>query len=234
MKKVAHWVFEGIITLKSGTRIGGSDDILQIGGTDLTCVKDPVTGEPYLPGSSLKGKMRSELEKILGKIVGDEPCGCADKACPVCVVFGPHKKPNHGLGPTRIIVRDAHLVAGGQLESKTENSIKRTTGAAVNPRSLERVVPGSQFRLAIGLQEFDIDRDFRYTEFDEATGQEQPVQGAQALRNVVLHALDLVEASGIGSGVGKGYGEIEISIATDGPRALRRRRPRPDAAPRAS
>lgn len=233
MKKVAHWVVEGLITLKSGTRIGGSDDILQIGGTDLTCIKDPVTGKPYLPGSSLKGKMRSELERSLGK-VRDEPCGCAEQTCPVCVVFGPHKKTNHGLGPTRIIVRDAHLVAGGQLESKTENSIKRSTGAAVNPRSLERVVPGSQFRLAIGLQEFDIDKDFPYTEFDDATGKEVPVRGASALRNVVLHALDLVEASGIGSGVGKGYGEIEISIVTDERRTLRRRRPRPDAAPRAS
>lgn len=210
MRKVKHCVITGTITLKSGTRIGGSDDILQIGGTDLTCIKDPVSGRPYIPGSSLKGKMRSELEKALGKFSKkdpNEPCGCAQPNCPVCRVFGPHKKTDHQLGPTRIVVRDAPLLEGGEIELKTESTIKRQTGGAQHPRTVERVTPGSRFRLEIGFQVFDIDQDFQY-EDDE----QKPVKGEHAIREVIYHCLDLVEHSGLGSGTSKGYGAVEIEV----------------------
>lgn len=207
MKKRDHLIARGIITLKSGMRIGGSDDVLQIGGTDLTCIKDPVTGKPYIPGTSMKGKMRSELEKELGKITGMEPCGCASSTCPVCRVFGPHKKVRHELGPTRILVRDALLLEGGEFELKTESSIQRNVGAAMNPRTLERVVPGSKFRLEIGMQAFDRDDDFEYQDADG-----NRVRGAAAILEVVYHALDLVEQSGLGSGTSKGYGQVEIEV----------------------
>jgi len=205
MKKVAHYVIRGEIELLSGTRIGGSDDVLQIGGTDLTCIKDPVTGRPYIPGSSLKGKMRSSLEKVLGKMNGREPCNCATKDCPVCRVFGPHKKADHQLGPTRIIVRDARLIGESfAIENKTESVNRRDTGAAEHPRTVERVA-GAKFALEIGIQEFDIDKDFVY---EDADGEKK--LGAEALIEVVNHALVEMEQVGIGAGTGKGYGEIKI------------------------
>lgn len=207
MRKVDHLVISGVITLRSGTRIGGSDDLLQIGAVDLTCIKDPVTGKPYIPGSSLKGKMRSELEKHLGKCRGDEPCNCAGRDCPVCRVFGPHKKTTHSLGPTRILVRDALLLEGGELELKTESTIKRSTGAAQHPRTIERVAPGSTFGLEIGIQIFDDDANFVYTDAEE-----KEVRGGDAIREVVYHCLDLVEHSGIGSGTSKGYGTVTIDV----------------------
>ena len=98
MKKIAYHEITGVIHCLSGMRIGGSDELLQIGGTDLTCIKHPVTLKPYIPGSSVKGKMRSELEQKLGKFGGldsNEPCGCA--SCLVCRIFGPHKKAKHNL-----------------------------------------------------------------------------------------------------------------------------------------
>ena len=67
MKKTGQKNISGYIFLKSGLRVGGSDDLLQIGATDLTCIKHPVTFEPYIPGSSFKGKLRTELEKREGK-----------------------------------------------------------------------------------------------------------------------------------------------------------------------
>jgi CRISPR-associated protein Csm3 len=210
MRKLKHFVITGTITLKSGARIGGSDDVLQIGGTDLTCIKDPVTGRPYIPGSSLKGKMRSELEKALGKFSGkdrNEPCGCAEPNCPVCRIFGPHKRTDHQLGPTRILVRDAPLLEGGALELKTESTIKRQTGGAQHPRTVERVAAGSRFRLEIGFQVFDMDQDFGYE--DERS---QVVKGDAAIREVIYHCLDLVEQSGLGSGTSKGYGEVQIEV----------------------
>jgi len=225
MQKTAHFVIRGTITLKSGTRIGGSDDVLQIGGTDLTCIKDPVTGKPYLPGSSLKGKMRSELEKQLGKVGGNdanEPCNCARNDCPVCRVFGSHKKTDHKLGPTRILVRDALLLDGGEVELKTESTIKRSTGGAQHPRTLERVVPGSRFQLDIGFQVFDLDREFKY---HDSEGNE--VRDADAIREIIYHCLDLVEHSGIGSGTSKGYGFVEIVVDTIEPAKRRTGAARP-------
>jgi len=206
MKKIGHITITGRIVLKSGIRIGGSDDILQIGGTDLPCIKDPVTEEPYIPGSSLKGRMRSQLEIALGKVQGRDPCGCAQDDCPVCRVFGPHKKTKHSLGPTRILVRDAHLIDGGELELKTESINKRDTGGAEHPRSLERVRHESKFHLEISIQVFDLDNDFKY----RRDPNDQEKTGGDALLEVVLHCLDFVQETGIGAGTSKGYGQIDI------------------------
>lgn len=219
MRKIHHLRFIGHIKLLSGTRIGGSDDILQIGGTDLTCIKDPVTGKPYIPGSSLKGRMRSALERHHGRFGKNpqEPCGCARPDCPVCRVFGPHKKTDHNLGPSRILVRDAPLLEGGQTELKTESIIQRQANTAQHPRTVERVAPGSKFALEIGLQVFDIDADFTYRYADD-----REFRGWEALREVVYHGLDLVEDCGIGSGTSKGYGSVEITVERIG-RSERRR-----------
>lgn len=205
MKKVNHYVIRGEIELLSGTRIGGSDDVLQIGGTDLTCIKDPATGRPYIPGSSIKGKMRSGLEKVLGKTNNREPCGCGHEDCPVCRVFGPHKNTRHQLGPTRIIVRDAPVRGEFGIENKTESVNRRDTGAAEHPRTVERVAPGARFALEIGVQEFDIDKQFKYKDAD---GTELTCHNA--LLEVVDHALWEMEQTGIGAGTGKGYGKIKF------------------------
>ncbi len=60
-------LIEGLITAKTGLHIGGSSVGMSIGGADATVVRNPITNEPYIPGSSLKGKMRSLLEKLQGK-----------------------------------------------------------------------------------------------------------------------------------------------------------------------
>ncbi|HON91156.1 MAG: type III-A CRISPR-associated RAMP protein Csm3 [Phycisphaerae bacterium] len=207
MKKIGHYIIRGEIELLSGTRIGGSDDVLQIGGTDLTCIKDPVTRKPYIPGSSIKGKMRSSLEKAWGKFGGDgsDPCGCARADCPVCRVFGPHKKTDHNLGPTRIIVRDAPVVGDFTLENKTESVNDRKSSAAKHPRTVERVAPGARFSLEIGVQEFDLDSSFTYKDSEN-----NDRRAADALIEVVDHALNAMEQVGIGAGTSKGYGKIRI------------------------
>jgi len=58
-------LIEGKITAKTGLHIGGTNVGLSIGGADATVVRNPLTNEPYIPGSSLKGKMRSLLEKVI-------------------------------------------------------------------------------------------------------------------------------------------------------------------------
>lgn len=205
MKKIAYHEITAVIHCLSGLRIGGSDELLQIGGTDLTCIKHPVTLKPYIPGSSIKGKMRSELEQRLGKLSGCEPCGCATRACLVCCVFGPHKKPNHDLGPSRIIVRDAQLSRGGEIELKSENVIDRKTGTAAHPRKIERVVAGSEFILRLGIQVWDLDQNANHK---DTTGAH--TSGEEALIAFVKDGLRALQQTGLGSGVSKGSGEIEF------------------------
>ena len=60
---------KGTITLKSGLHIGSGDNDMRIGGTDNPVIRHPFTGEPYIPGSSLKGKIRSLLEMKYGLLV---------------------------------------------------------------------------------------------------------------------------------------------------------------------
>jgi CRISPR-associated protein Csm3 len=203
MKKTGYREITGVIHCLSGLRVGGSDELLQIGGTDLTCIKHPVTLRPYIPGSSIKGKMRSELEQKLGKFGGrdnSEPCGCKQKECLVCRVFGPHKQARHELGPTRIVVRDAASSRGGETELKSENVIDRKTGTAMHLRKVERVVAGSEFTLRIGIQVWDLDADCKHN----------AKTGGDALVEFVKDGLRALQQTGLGSGISKGSGEVEF------------------------
>lgn len=196
---------------ESGLHIGGSQDELAIGGSDNPVIKNPETGKPYIPGSSLKGKMRGELEKQLGRFGdqnrrnNDRPCGCAEEDCPVCRLFGAHMNTRSNLGPSRIIVRDGRLLQGGRIENKTENVINRQTGAAEHPRSNERVVEGTEFKMQIVLQVFDLDRDFPYTDHNGNSYQDD-----EALQAVVAYGLNLVQMTGLGGGTSRGSGAVSF------------------------
>lgn len=208
MKKTGYHEITGVIHCLSGLRVGGSDELLQIGGTDLTCIKHPVTLKPYIPGSSIKGKMRSEQEQKMGKFGGrdnSEPCGCARADCLVCRVFGPHKNTRHELGPTRVIVRDAQCTTGGETELKSENVIDRKTGTALHPRKVERVVAGSEFSLRIGIQVWDLDDKPDYKPKDK-----QDLKGDAILVEFIKDGLRALQQTGLGSGISKGSGEIEF------------------------
>lgn len=174
MRLTGYKKITGTLKCETGLHIGGSADQIEIGGVDLPIIKHPVNGEPFIPGSSLKGKMRSQLEKKLGKIKSNgEPCGCGNTDCLVCKVFGPHKNPKHELGSTRILVRDAFFNKETRdeyeklakekglpyIEKKTENLVLRTTGTAKDPRSQERVPSGAEFDIEIVLQVYDSDGD---------------------------------------------------------------------------
>lgn len=155
----------------TGLHIGGTETNIEIGGVDKTIIRDPLSNRPMIPGSSLKGKMRSLLEKYKGlkqnQRIGQgfiHSCG-ADRNqngaaeymnCDVCQVFGVPGERGFST-PTRLIVRDmilcdesaSRLTESGRTdlpytEVKTEVSIDRVTSAA-NPRQMERVPGGAVF-----------------------------------------------------------------------------------------
>lgn len=180
MKSAGNKKIIGTIECVTGLHIGGSAEQIEIGGVDMPVIKHPITGEPYIPGSSLKGKMRSQLEKRDGKVSNNgEPCGCAKEDCLICRLFGPHKNTRHNLGPTRLLFRDARLTeekraeykklleekGATYLEKKVENVINRKTGAAEHPRSQERVPAGAQFVFELVVQLYDVDNQSQIIEF---------------------------------------------------------------------
>jgi len=56
-----------LLVVETGLHIGGGGENLDIGGLDKPVIRDPLTKYPYLPGSSIKGKLRSTLERLLNK-----------------------------------------------------------------------------------------------------------------------------------------------------------------------
>lgn len=79
--------------------IGGSKEKLEIGGVDSPVIRDPFTQQPYIPGSSLKGKMRMLIEFAHGKVVNSgKPYESDDPDDEICRVFGNFVKGTKG-GP---------------------------------------------------------------------------------------------------------------------------------------
>jgi CRISPR-associated protein Csm3 len=155
---------QGTIKAVTGLHIGGSDSAISIGGMENIVIRDTLTQRPYIPGSSLKGKMRSLAEKKMGLSINWPPNSHSQihacekegdyQTCDVCHVYGvPAKEYSR---PTRIIVRDvllsdesAEKLADKEMdlpftEVKYEAAIDRITSEA-NPRPLERVPAGAEF-----------------------------------------------------------------------------------------
>lgn len=156
------------ITLVTGLHIGGSSDNVEIGGIDNPVIKLATRGnEPYIPGSSLKGKMRCLLEQTAGapKVGMDQE---------VNNLFGitESRTLNTDNKPSKLIVRDAilskeskeALLAYDNLdmpytENKWENVIDRTKGVAEHPRQSERVPAGAVFNAEFVLNIWDDDKE---------------------------------------------------------------------------
>lgn len=157
------------IELLTGLHIGGAAGGLEIGGLDKPVIRNPRTNQPYIPGSSLKGKLRSLMEKVYGApqtfkinegVYIHVPTNEDEyhNFYQIAGVFG--TLPNHkGLTisvPTRLIMRDVPLTAKSEselrqlrtdlpyTEIKWEAAIDRVTSAAT-PRQIERVPAGAVF-----------------------------------------------------------------------------------------
>jgi CRISPR-associated protein Csm3 len=203
-------VFEGEIECVTGLQIGGGQETLEIGGVDQPVVKDPVSDRPYIPGSSLKGKMRSLMEWDRGRVESDgEPHyheGEDAVDCEVCRIFGTPAESDAETGPTRLSVRDAYPTdetieqwkeIEGPLpytEMKSENYINRVTSEA-NPRDFERVTKGSEFEY-----------EFVYGVYDLGDGGETDIQNLSE----VERAMVLLEDSSLGASGSRGYGSIRF------------------------
>lgn len=194
--------YSGTIELKSGLHIGGSNMSLGVGGIDKSVIRNPIDNMPYIPGSSLKGKLRSLLELRDGT-VGEDGKVCEDTSKRVCQLFGSSADKGY---PSRLIVRDAKwnednkkLFENADLplkftESKTEVSINRITAEA-NPRTIERVPAGAIFDVEIIINIMDSEKD-RENELKEA----------------LKTAAQLLNEDYLGGHGSRGYGWVTLTL----------------------
>lgn len=212
LKKIYKYTLN--ITLLSGMHIGGSSDSFDIGGADSSVIKNPITKEPYIPGSSLKGKLRSLLVKENPMIVvhGEEKDLDFNEKDKEAVVFSnlfqPVKMNEDTIQSTRAIFRDAVLTeeskkdlqnflgADTYTEIKAENKISILKGTAETPRFIERVPAGAKFIGEIILQIYDTD--------DEET-----------LKKGIETALERLQDNYLGASGTRGYGEVKIDYESE-------------------
>lgn len=198
----------GEITLITGLAIGGTDTGMEIGGLDKTVVRNPLTGKPYIPGSSLKGKLRALLELHLGAIMNKrmgkvEYVGSDDVKYISTRLFG-NSKGDETQRPSRLIVRDCDLIEesfeGKELnlpyaEAKTEVVIDRITAQAT-PRTLERVPAGAKFKMEMILNLFDYNGI---------------VDDEKEYKDAIDKAIKLLENDYLGGNGSRGYGQVKIN-----------------------
>ena len=199
-------LIEGKLEVVTGLHIGGSSSFAAIGALDSPVVRNSRDNQPMIPGSSLKGKMRSLLarqrnQKISGNMDEDEEG--------ILRLFGSAKNGNVRVG--RLIFSDLFLAEQDSLESpvevKFENSINRLTAVA-NPRQLERVISGTQFNLKLLYELKDTtDREKeKHAEYYQGTEEEWILKDFQSL----IDGMKLLELDYLGGSGTRGYGQVRF------------------------
>lgn len=185
----------GDILVKTGMHIGGSGAFAAIGAVDAPVIKDVLSGDPMIPGSSLKGKMRSLLARELNTAVV-EPDGDDER---ITRLFGSAGKGKSKIKRSRLLFSDMVLANRDQLqkaglqsmtEVKFENSISRATAVA-NPRQIERAVKGSVFELDL-IYELEEESEF--------------IEDMETL----AEGMKLLQYDYLGGSGSRGYGKVEF------------------------
>ncbi|MCD6412643.1 MAG: type III-A CRISPR-associated RAMP protein Csm3 [Elusimicrobia bacterium] len=216
MKLLKIKKLEGTIVLKTGLHIGSGEIEMHIGGTDNPVIKHPHTNEPYIPGSSLKGKIRSLLEmesgaiketgggvvsgKVLEKLQGEEK----EKAEKIIKLFGEgasEESQSSEIKVARVSFSDCFINEEWKkqnedrtfTELKTENTIDRIKGIAQHPRVMERVPEGVKFDFSLSIKIFDDDNE-------------------NDLVDYLLSGMKLLEMDALGGSGSRGYGRIEFKF----------------------
>jgi CRISPR-associated protein Csm3 len=182
---------------------------MKIGGIDNGVIKDINTDNPYVPGSSLKGKMRSLLEWRIGVVgIGDgkpfhsglltdtifNDVSKKETALTLLKIFGNGKTDDKFNELTRISVGDCSLIEVEEQkisEAKYENVIDRKSGTASNPRQTERVPAGVKFEFDIRLKILDGDNE-------------------EVFKQMVEDGLELVANDYLGGSGSRGYGRVKF------------------------
>lgn len=199
------------LELQTGLHIGAGDSEMHIGGIDNSVIKHPITQSPYIPGLSLKGKIRTLLEWRSGAVQSTpltlkEVSKTPEEVKNILRLFGISGDTKNSeqevaeIGVSRLAFWDCALDAeweksirnDNQLltEAKNENTIDRITSTAGNPRQTERVPAGAKFDFKLMLRQFEGDKP--------------------ELLALVLKGLKLLEMDSLGGSGSRGYGKVKF------------------------
>lgn len=221
-------ILQGVIRTLTGLHIGTSKEVLEIGGLDNLIVREPVTQEPYIPGSSLKGKLRSLLEKkvapelcpsapmsFFGRNIGSiahpvhiHVCPHKEAAanCPVCRLFGSSAAQDEAGSnfPSRLRVRDAFLTA--YTKTKLENAETDLLYAELKfENALDRITAAANPR---PIERVPPRSDFA---FEIIYDVESGTDIQQDLENL-LCTMSLLEDDALGGSGSRGSGKVKFYI----------------------
>ncbi|MBN2572353.1 MAG: type III-A CRISPR-associated RAMP protein Csm3 [Ignavibacteriales bacterium] len=190
------------IEILTGIHIGAGNDAVQIGGVDSSVIKDPISSLPYIPGSSIKGKIRCLLET---------EGGYSEKSDTINDYFGPTSEylktkkdaKEFEQKPTRLLFRDLGLsdkdkekFRSGEVttEFKTEIVIDRSKGTAKDGglRSIERVPPSVKFIGEVLIRYFDGE--------------------LENIINVLNQGIELLNNDYLGGSGSRGYGAVKVTL----------------------
>jgi CRISPR-associated protein Csm3 len=207
MKLIKKIIITGKLQLITGLHIGDSKENVEIGGVDSPVVRRKDNNEPYIPGSSLKGKMRALLEIATGSNAKSKFKieDYSQKGELIPHLFGSIDENGH---PSRIIVRDAYLTRESSnllkdseftdmpySEIKFENVIDRLTGTTVKGgiRQIERIPAGASFEVEFVINIVEDEKDYEKLFIDLFNG-----------------AIKLLEDDYLGGSGTRGYGKVKF------------------------
>ena len=186
----------GVIESLTGLHIGGGSQFAAIGAVDSVVIKDIQDDLPMIPGSSLKGKLRSLLSKQLS--AGELPKGHNQDDDRIKRLFGHAESKNPKT--SRIYFSDIFMSEESReelensdmdaTEIKFENTITRSTGVA-NPRQIERAIKGISYNMSLIYNienESEIEEDFK----------------------LLKMAFKLLKYDYLGANGSRGYGRVDI------------------------
>jgi len=198
----------GTLTVLTGLHIGAGDGFSAIGATDKSVVRDPLTRLPMIPGTSLKGKLRTLLSRQDGADQGKFSSQPNHDHEHIRRLFGDTTEFMTG----RLVFRDTRLANKDALEArgaktltevKFENTINRVTAVA-NPRQMERVIPGSEFAFSL-LYEVSFGTPGKRREPSLPPANEI-VEDFDA----IVRGLKLLELDYLGGNGTRGYGQVKF------------------------
>ena len=220
-------ILEGEITCQTGLHIGAGKGSLEIGGADNPVVKDAF-GVPYIPGSSLRGRLRALLEQSLGLAVPGELVYLSKRRGQevrihhsdrpddeVCILFGRNpgrveKVSGEAIEattatPARLTVYDAPLIVDSitpQMRENLDDELTEVKSENAVDRITSQANPRTLERVPAGAR-------FRFRlVFDVLCPEDRPLLAR------VAEGLRLLEDDALGGGGSRGNGRVAFSALT--------------------
>src|SRR5438445_9251546 len=224
LKLIGKLILEGALHCETGLHIGAGKGSLEIGGSDNPVVKD-AAGRPYIPGSSLRGKIRSLLEQFSGVAIPSEMVYISrrkgqevrihqsDKPDDdICLLFGRNAgrmervtgEPldSHNASPARLAVFDAPLEMDSITPPMRENLDDELTEVK-SENAIDRITSQANPRT---LERVPAGARFRVRFImDVLCDEDAP------LFSHLLQGMRLLEDDALGGGGSRGSGRVRFS-----------------------